>query len=99
MIYFKSKYFLGLVDFDAIVKLETSALDEEFVFGMTKLNRFAKFRLENPTKGGRTEEKIEYFYSTITCKLLDKLILYYGMDMEMFNYDDKLFKNICQREY
>jgi hypothetical protein len=79
------------------VKLETSAEDEEYVFSKTNLNRFAKFRLENPTKGGRTEEKIEYFYSTIPCQMLDKLILFYGMDMEMFSYDDKLFKNICQR--
>jgi len=86
-----------LVDFDAVVKLETSAEDEEYVFAKTKINQYAKFHLENPTKGGRTEEKIEYFYSTIPCQTLEKLVLLYGMDMEMFNYDDNLFKNICQK--
>ena len=84
-----------LVDFDAIVKLETSASDENFVMTRSGIERFANLEIKNPTSGGKTEEKRIEFYSGIPCDLLEQLIHLYKMDLDMFDYEVDSFRKIC----
>jgi hypothetical protein len=86
-----------LVDYDAIVKLETSTRDETFVMTRSGIGRFAALEFKNPTFGGKTEEKRKEFYSTIPCNVLEQLIAIYRMDLDMFDYDVDSFRQICDK--
>ena len=86
-----------LVDFDAVVKLETSEPDENFVMSSSGIGRFATLELKNPTSGGKTEEKRNEFYAGIPCDLLEQLIHLYKMDLDMFDYEVDSFRKICDR--
>jgi hypothetical protein len=86
-----------LIDYDAIIKLESSKADEEFVMQQSGIDQYStsleyKHFQTNP---GRTEELRSQYFSNITCNQLQKLEQTYKMDMEMFDYSIDAFKQFC----
>ena len=89
-----------MIHYDAIIKLETSVADEEYVLKKSTLDQYLKLDYKNfKTHGNSSVEDLRRkYFSDVPCSLLSKLIQVYKMDLEMFEYSVEDFKKICSKE-
>ena len=48
------------------------------------------------TSGGKTEEFRKKYFGQLPCETLNQLTDLYKVDMEMFEYDDSLYRRLCK---
>ena len=84
-----------LVDFDAIVMLETAKDDEAFVMKRSKLDGFLNLAEKHPTSGGKSADLVRKYYSDIHCDIIRGLYHIYEPDFNMYGYNITLFYDIC----
>ena len=86
-----------LIDYDAVIKLETSKEDEDFVMTQSSMNQYINLEYEHYKSNGleTTNELRKSHYSNITCSEISKLEIVYKMDLEMFDYEVESFRKYC----
>ena len=86
-----------LINYDAIIKLETSVADEEFVLAQSSIGHYVELEYTHfKTNGNKSVEDLRHrYFSNITCTQLSKLTQVYRMDLEMFDYSVNEFKRFC----
>lgn len=87
-----------LLQYNAIIKLETADQDNEYVMQMSGLNNLTSYEKRHETKGGQSSAKDirNKYFSQVKCSLLKKVYDYYALDFELFDYQPNEFYNICQ---
>ena len=92
---------LCLVEFDAILKLETVDLDQEYILQKSKISEKVTFEKQHykPNGNESKEELRKRFYSEVPCQQVTNLIRMYSMDLEMFEYSTKSFLEYCRPGY
>lgn len=84
------------LDYTAIVKLEHLE-DSEFAMKYSGLETHAELKPVHETQTGKTDYKVlKKYYTEIKCALLQKIINYYQMDFDLFNYDYSEFYALCK---
>ena len=80
-----------------------SFFSEEEPLVLEKLNTSSKDtksrsdKIINPTKGGKTSDKIKKdFFGTLDCDFLQKVVDYYKMDIELFGYETDEHFSYCK---
>ena len=88
-----------LINYDGVIRLETSVMDEEFVLTQSKISQYIELKYRHyKTHEKKSEENLnKKYFSHIPCSLLSKLIQMYRMDLEMFDYSVDDFKNFCSK--
>ena len=75
-----------LVDYDAVVKLETAEEEEAHVLQMSGMGRWVGMERKHSYRVGAREKRKE-FYSLLDCQLLVSLFRMYEMDFVLFEYN------------
>lgn len=86
-----------VLTYDAIVKKESGASDQEYVMAKSRLRDFTQFKYRHETHGGGTEESIKTYFKDINCSLIEKLYHLYELDFELFEYELHPFDEICKQ--
>lgn len=84
-----------VMDYDAVIKLETASEDEQFVMSQSKMDLYSQLEYRHISNKGETETLRADYYSNVTCVLMDRLGAVYKMDLEMFDYTSDPFKQFC----
>ena len=87
-----------LIEYDAIIKLESAREDEDFVLSQSSMNQYIDLEYRHYKSNGQesTENLRQKYFSNITCSDLTKLVTVYQMDLKMFDYSDETFREICK---
>ena len=86
-----------LVEYDAIIKLETAQQDEEYVLSQSDMNQYLNLEYKHfKTNGNGTNDHLRAdYFANITCHQLDQLEQAYHMDLQLFEYDTEPFRKYC----
>ena len=84
-----------MIEYDAIVKLETLGQDENYVLYQSRIDEYEKLEYRHLTEGGHTEKVRGQYYKDIECRQVKKLEYMYKMDLLMFNYSATPFYDLC----
>ena len=85
-----------LVDYDAIIKLESSEEDEKYVLSQSRMDQFIQLEYRHYKPNGESADALRNdHYSNVTCGQLLKLEAVYKMDLEMFDYSTEPFQKVC----
>ena len=77
------------------------SLDEPYVLktGGIVPKDYSSTSNQHVTSGGRTAEKARTeYYGQVDCKVLQRVIEYYRMDLDMFDYETSEFESLCVSE-
>lgn len=85
-----------LLNYDAVIKLESAQEDQEYVLEHSGLDKFAMLEFKHPTQGGKTEDHRKEFYSQVHCDVLERLYILFQSDFELYEYDPQPFYEICK---
>ncbi|TRY70203.1 hypothetical protein TCAL_09643 [Tigriopus californicus] len=86
-----------LLDYDAVIKLESAQEDQEYVLQQSGLDQFASLELKHPTLGGKTENHRKEFFSQVHCDVVKRLHVLFESDFELFEYDPQPFFDMCRQ--
>ena len=93
-----------MVNYDAIIKLETSHEDEAYVLNQSKLNQYIDFKYSHyktndiKSEDGKTlstKDLRPKYFSNLTCTQYQELKKVYQMDLEIFDYSVDPFESFC----
>lgn len=85
-----------ILDYDAIIKLETADRDQDFVLKQSGLSAYTHLDYKHPTKGGKSQDFRKEFYSQVSCDLLQQILNLYRADFDLFGYESALFNQYCR---
>ncbi len=93
-----------IVDYDAIVKLETSGEDERFVLERSGIGRLLRggggiqHMYESAAGSSSASAAVrQKYFSGVPCDVLERLYADYAMDFELFEYDEQPFFELCEQ--
>ena len=85
------------IEYDAIIKLETAAQDEEYVLQQSLINQYLNLTYKHYQNHTKTENLRSQYFTNITCREFEALSKVFSLDFDLFDYNVNDFAKYCHK--